>query len=315
VTDSPQKEWVVAALYHFAPLDGLEARREALLDTMGALGVRGTVLLASEGINGTIAGTREGIDAVLQQIKSDPGLAGLSHKESISSKRPFRRARVRLKKEIVALGVPGTDPTAVVGEYVAPEQWNELISHPDVTLIDTRNAYEVGIGTFEGAMDPETGSFRDFPAYVAGNLDPERHKKVAMFCTGGIRCEKATSFMIAQGFQEVYHLKGGILKYLEEIPEGESMWRGECFVFDDRVAVNHDLKPGAYSMCHACRMPLSEEERASPQFEMGVSCPHCFGERSDEDRARYLERELQMRLAAERGEEHLGGVYRADPSR
>ncbi len=310
VTDSDQRQYVVAALYYFASLEDLPRRRQDLLKAMDSNGIRGTILLAAEGVNGTIAGSREGVDEVLSHLRSDPALAGLSHKESFSSKRPFRRARVRLKKEIVTLGVPGVDPTSMVGQYVSPRDWNELISDPDVTLIDARNGYEVGIGTFKGAIDPDTESFRDFPAFVAKNLDPERNKKVAMFCTGGIRCEKGTSFLLSQGFDDVYHLEGGILKYLEEIPEEDSTWEGECFVFDDRVAVNHRLEPGIYSMCHACRMPLSEDERASPRFEMGVSCPHCHGERTEEDRARYQQRELQIKLAAERGEEHLGGINR-----
>lgn len=301
-----EHQFVIAALYHFARLDNIEELQAGLRDVMDANGVRGTVLLAEEGINGTIAGSRAGVDAVLEFIRSDARLAGTRHKESFADEMPFRRGKVRLKKEIVTLGVPGVDPTVKVGRYVSPDQWNTLISDPEVLLIDTRNRYEFRMGTFEGALDPDTTSFRDFPDYVSRELDPEKHRKVAMFCTGGIRCEKATSYLLDQGFEEVYHLEGGILKYLEDVPEEDSLWRGECFVFDDRVGVNHDLRPGSYSMCRACRMPLSEEELDSDHYEEGVSCPYCHEDRSEADRERYRERDRQMRLAAERGIQHLG---------
>ncbi len=269
-------------------------------------GVRGTILLADEGINGTIAGSQDGVRAVLAFLRADERLVDLKHKESFTSDMPFRRTRVRLKKEIVSLGVDGIDPTVSVGQYLNPAEWNRVISDPDVTLIDTRNDYEVHIGTFEGAVNPHTESFRQFPEYIDENLDPSEHKKVAMFCTGGIRCEKATSYLLSRGFENVYHLEGGILRYLEEMPEAESLWKGECFVFDDRVTVDHDLNPGHYTLCHACRMPLSVDDLTSPLYIEGVSCPYCHERRSDDDRARYAERERQMKLARQQGRTHLG---------
>ena len=219
---------------------------------------------------------------------------------------PFYRTKVKLKKEIVTMGVEGIDPREVVGTYVKPTDWNALISDPEVVLVDTRNDYEVQIGTFEGALNPNTETFREFPEYVANNLDPEKNKKVAMFCTGGIRCEKSTAYLKEQGFEEVYHLEGGILKYLEEVPEQETMWQGECFVFDNRVAVNHSLEKGQYDQCHACRMPITEQEMQSEQYEKGISCPHCFDKVTDEQRARFAERQRQVELAKERGEDHIG---------
>ncbi len=298
--------FVVAALYRFAPLPDFAELREPLADVCRQQGVMGTLLLAREGINGTIAGTRKGIDAVLTYLRSDPRLADLEHKESSAGKMPFLRMKVRLKKEIVTLGVPDVDPNLQVGQYVQPEDWNALISDPDVLVIDTRNDYEVGIGSFEGATDPKTETFRQFPDYVKQNLDPRRHRKVAMFCTGGIRCEKASSFMLGQGFDEVFHLKGGILKYLETVPESESLWKGECFVFDDRVAVTHGLNEGSYSECRSCRAPLSVSDRNSPLYERGVSCPFCYHELTDAKRARNSERQRQVMLAAERKESHFG---------
>ena len=297
---------VVAALYHFVRLDELARLREWVLAEMLDHGVRGTILIANEGINGTIAGSRHGIDSVLGVLQADRRLAGLKHKESYTGEMPFRRTKVRLKEEIVSLGVSRVDPTLSVGRYVSPAQWNQLISDPTVTVIDARNKYEVEIGTFEGAVNPHTDSFRQFSEYVEEHLDPAVHKKIAMFCTGGIRCEKATSYLLSTGFEEVYHLEGGILKYLEDVPETESLWRGECFVFDDRVAVDHDLNRGNYELCHACRMPLSAEDMDSPHFVDGASCPHCHDKRTDEDRARYLERQRQMKLAEEQGCTHLG---------
>ena len=269
-------------------------------------GVRGTILIADEGVNGTIAGSRLGVDSVLALLKSDTRLEGLHHKESFADEMPFLRTKVRLKKEIVSLGVEGIDPTLSVGRYVSPAEWNRLISDPEVTLIDTRNDYEVDIGTFDGAINPHTDSFREFPEYVEENLDPALNKRVAMFCTGGIRCEKATSYLLSRGFEEVYHLEGGILKYLEDVPEADSLWRGECFVFDDRVTVDHDLSRGSYELCHGCRMPISAEDMQSPKYVEGASCPRCYDTRSEADRSRYLERARQMKLAKERGREHLG---------
>jgi UPF0176 protein len=293
---------VVAALYHFAPLPDFRALREPLLARCRELDIRGTLLLAEEGINGTISGSRAGIDGILDFIRGDARLAALEHKESLSERHPFRRLKIKLKKEIVTLGVPGVDPNRVVGTYVEPEDWNALISDPDVVVVDTRNDYEVAIGSFRNAVDPKTRSFREFPQYVRENLDPEKHRKVAMFCTGGIRCEKASSFMKAEGFAEVYHLKGGILKYLEKVKPEESLWQGECFVFDHRVGVTHGLGEGEAEMCFGCGHPLRPEEREAPGYEHGVSCLHCVTGLGEEKRARLRERMRQIELARERGE-------------
>lgn len=307
MTRSRQKQpVVVCALYHFVRLDDYPSIQQPLLTLMQDNKVKGTLLLAREGINGTIAGSREGIDNVLNWLKSDPRLEGLDHKESFDDEVPFYRAKVKLKKEIVTMGVEGIDPNRTVGTHVKPRDWNALISDPEVLLIDTRNQYEVEIGTFANAVDPGTDSFREFPDYVRANLDPARHRKIAMFCTGGIRCEKSTAYLKENGFEEVYHLEGGILKYLEEVPESESLWRGECFVFDNRVAVNHRLEKGEYDQCHACRLPITEEDKQSEKYEKGVSCPRCFGRKSSEQKKRFREREKQMMLASERGESHLG---------
>ncbi|WP_193164993.1 oxygen-dependent tRNA uridine(34) hydroxylase TrhO [Microbulbifer hainanensis] len=297
---------VVCALYKFVTLDDFESLREPLLNTMLENRVRGTLLLAREGINGTVAGSREGIDSLLKWLKSDPRLAELDYKESFTDEMPFLRSKVKLKREIVTMGVEDIDPRRTVGTYVKPAEWNQLISDPEVLLIDTRNDYEFQVGTFRNAVNPNTESFREFPQYVRDNLDPAKHKKVAMFCTGGIRCEKSTAYLKEQGFDEVYHLQGGILKYLEEVPKEQTLWDGECFVFDDRVTVNHDLERGNYEQCNACRMPITAEEKQSPQYEQGVSCPHCFDKVAEEDRARFREREKQIQLAKARGEEHIG---------
>tara|TARA_Y100000589_G_scaffold317085_1_gene342600 strand:- start:14 stop:964 length:951 start_codon:yes stop_codon:yes gene_type:complete len=297
---------VVAALYKFVRLGDFEQLREPLLALMLAQDVRGTLLLANEGINGTIAGPRAGIDTVLGWLREDPRLADLEHKESFHDAHPFLRTKVKLKKEIVTMGVEGIDPNRTVGTYLSPQEWNAVISDPETLLIDTRNDYEVEVGTFKGAINPETRTFREFPEYVKESLDPARHKKVAMFCTGGIRCEKSTAYLKEQGFEEVYHLKGGILKYLEEMPKEESLWEGECFVFDERVTVDHDLNPGEFDQCHACRRPISEEEKASEKFQLGVSCPKCFDESSPEQKARFAERQKQIELARARGCQHRG---------
>lgn len=301
-----QREVVVCALYHFVRLDDYSALREPLLQIMQDNHVKGTLLLASEGINGTIAGSREGIEAVLAWLKKDSRLQDLDHKESFDDHIPFYRAKVKLKKEIVTMGVEGIDPREKVGLHIKPRDWNALISDPEVLLIDTRNKYEVEIGTFENAVDPATDSFREFPEFVKEHLDPGKHKKIAMFCTGGIRCEKSTAYLKENGFDEVYHLEGGILKYLEEVPENESLWKGECFVFDNRVAVNHQLEKGDYDQCHACRLPITEQDKQSAKYEKGVSCPRCFDRKSAQERTRFREREKQMQLAAKRGETHLG---------
>lgn len=302
----PTPPIVVCALYQFVALPDYEALRQPLLDVMLAHHVKGTLLLANEGINGTIAGDRSGIDAVLAHLKQDERFQAIVYKESFDDTMPFYRSKVKLKKEIVTMGVEGIDPKHVVGTYVKPSEWNALISDPDVLLIDTRNDYEIGIGTFQGAINPNTKTFREFPDYVKTQLDPNRHKKVAMFCTGGIRCEKSTAYLKEQGFDDVYHLEGGILKYLEEVPEEQSLWQGECFVFDNRVAVNHQLEKGQYDQCHACRRPITEEDKQHQHYQPGVSCHHCYDEYSDEQRERFRQREQQMQLAKERGEAHLG---------
>ncbi len=297
--------FTVAALYHFnrfADLPGIRAPLSALCLEQG---VKGTLLLAEEGINGTIAGTREGIDAVLSHIRALPGCSGLEWKESHASEMPFRKMKVRLKREIVTMGQPDVDPRARVGHYVQPEAWNALIQDPEVVVIDTRNDYEVAIGTFDGAIDPKTKSFSEFPNWWADHKDQFDGKKVAMFCTGGIRCEKSTNFLLGQGVQDVYHLKGGILKYLEHVPEDESTWNGECFVFDGRVSVGHGLREGSHRLCHACRRPIMPEDVKRPEFEVGVSCHHCIKETTDRDKVRFRERQKQIDLAKARGEQHL----------
>lgn len=297
---------VVAALYKFVRLHGFEQLQQPLLDLMHDNDVRGTLLLADEGINGTISGPRAGVDTVLGWLKQDERLVALEHKESFHDEHPFLRTKVKLKKEIVTMGVEGIDPTRTVGTYLSPEEWNTVISDPDTVLIDTRNDYEVEVGTFKGAINPETRTFREFPEYVKETLDPARHKKVAMFCTGGIRCEKSTAYLKEQGFEEVYHLKGGILKYLEEMPKEDSLWEGECFVFDERVTVDHDLNPGEFDQCHACRRPISDEDKRSEQFQLGVSCPKCYDESSPEQKQRFAERQKQIELARARGRQHRG---------
>ncbi|MGR5231437.1 oxygen-dependent tRNA uridine(34) hydroxylase TrhO [Vibrio rotiferianus] len=300
-------KYVVCALYKFVELENYQELREPLLALMNTHGVHGTLLLASEGINGTVAATREGIEALLTWLNAEPRLTDIVYKESYSDTQPFNRTKVKLKKEIVTLGVEGIDPRHVVGTYVKPQDWNDLIADPEVFVVDTRNDYEIEIGTFKHAVNPNTDTFREFPNYVKQNMDPEKHKKVAMFCTGGIRCEKSTAYMKEQGFDEVYHLEGGILKYLEEVSEEESLWEGDCYVFDGRVAVNHQLEKADYDLCNACRLPITEEDKQSELFEQGVSCPKCFGKHSEEQIARFREREKQVVLAAAHGVQHVGG--------
>lgn len=308
-TDAPTDQGdgvLVAAFYHFASLPDYKAMRGPLLQRCEDLGLLGTILLAEEGINGTVAGPERGVRRLLERLGEDPRLEGLQAKFSRTGEAPFYRMKVRLKKEIVSLGVPGVDPRQAVGEYVAPEHWNALIARDDVRLVDTRNDYEVHLGTFRGAEDPGTRSFREFPAWVAEHLDPERDEHVAMFCTGGIRCEKSTAYLKSLGFRNVYHLEGGILNYLEQVDAAESAWEGDCFVFDNRVTVDHELRQGDLEVCPACRMPVTEADRASPKFELHVSCPRCFDRLTPEKRERLLERGKQIELAAQRGERHLG---------
>lgn len=298
--------YVVAALYHFTRFADPAALRDPLLDLARRNGVKGTLLLAHEGINGTIAGSRAGIDTVLDHIRGLPGCADFEWKESGASDEPFNRMKVRLKREIVTMGQPDVDPTAAVGNYVDPADWNDLIQSPDVAVIDTRNDYEVAIGTFSGAIDPETKSFGEFPAWWEENKDRFHNKRIAMFCTGGIRCEKSTNYLLGQGVQDVYHLKGGILKYLEEVPEADSTWEGECFVFDGRVSVGHGLKEGPHELCFACRQPILPADKERPEFELGVSCHQCIDATTDEHKERFRERQKQVALSAKRGERHIG---------
>lgn len=297
---------VVAALYHFAAFPNFKEFQIPLLNFCNEQNIKGTLLLAHEGINGTVAGSRKAIDALLKFIRSDEKFAKLEHKESFTDETPFYRMKVRLKKEIVTMGVENIDPNEIVGTYIDPEDWNDLISDPDTILIDTRNDYEVAIGTFEGARDPKTKTFREFPDWVRQQKDLGKKTKIAMFCTGGIRCEKSTAFMKQEGFEDVFHLKGGILKYLENVEPEDSKWHGDCFVFDERVSVGHGLVQGDYDQCHACRMPLSEEEKRLNTYEKGISCLHCIDEKTDEDRARFKDRQLQVELANKRGEKHIG---------
>ncbi|WP_380878340.1 UPF0176 protein [Sphingomonas sp. DBB INV C78] len=300
----------VAALYKFARLDDCDAVRRELASLCCSAGLKGTLLLAGEGINGTIAGSDHAIATVLTFIRGLPGFAELEVKYSAAETMPFHRMKVRVKREIVTMGQPGIDPLTGVGHYVAPEDWNALISDPGTIVIDTRNDYEVAIGSFAGAIDPKTASFRDFPAWFRAERDrllgSTDRLKIAMFCTGGIRCEKSTAFLKAEGLDEVYHLQGGILKYLETVPAEQSLWEGECFVFDERVAVGHGLEAGTHVLCRGCRRPVSEADQASPLYVSGVSCPACHATRTDEQRAGYAERDRQEHLAKARGTSHIG---------
>jgi len=298
----------IAALYHFTALPDFKKLQPWLQKMCDLLNIKGTILLAHEGINGTISGSNDAIHSILEYIKADPRLAGLDAKFSEADDSPFYRMKVRLKKEIVTMGVENIDPNNVVGTYVDPNDWNALISDPDTVLIDTRNDYEVEIGTFQGAINPNTKTFREFPDWVEDNRDNLKKPKVAMFCTGGIRCEKASAYMKQNGFDDVYHLKGGILKYLETQPEEKSLWDGECFVFDQRVAVKHNLEQGQYDQCFACRHPITEDEKKSPLYQKGISCHRCFDAMTEEQKARFAERQKQIELAKKRGETHIGRV-------
>ncbi|TMM52482.1 rhodanese-related sulfurtransferase [Sulfitobacter sabulilitoris] len=300
--------YTIAALYHFTRFDDPAALKPALVDLCAAHDVRGTLLLAPEGINGTIAGSRAGIDSVIAHLRALPGCATLEWKEATSDGAPFGKMKVRLKREIVTMGQPDVDPRAAVGHYVDAADWNDLISRPDVAVIDTRNDYEVAIGSFDGAIDPKTQSFGDFPAWWETNKHRFHNKKVAMFCTGGIRCEKSTNYLLGQGVKDVFHLKGGILKYLEEVPENQSRWQGDCFVFDNRVSVGHGLREGPHMLCHGCRRPILPGDTQHPGYEPGVSCHHCVSETSEADKARFRERQRQIELGRQRGMEHLGAA-------
>jgi UPF0176 protein len=304
----------VAALYRFASLPDPASLRDLVRAQCVKQGIKGTILLATEGLNGTIAGAEAGIAEIIGYLRTLPGCAGLDVKYSHADEMPFYRMKVMVKKEIVALGQPDVDPVGKVGNYVAPQDWNALISDPETVVIDTRNDYEVGIGTFKGAIDPKTATFRDFPDWFRANRDAvtSGKTKVAMFCTGGIRCEKSTAFLRSEGIDAVYHLEGGILRYLETVPKDDSLWEGECFVFDQRVSVGHGLELGSYGRCHACRDPLSAEEMASPLYVEGISCPHCHDQFDDSRRARFAERQKQVKLAEKRGKGHIGVDPRHD---
>jgi len=292
--------YVIAALYHFTRFDDPAALKADLFALCQSQEVFGTLLFAPEGINGTISGPRAGIDRVLAHIRALPGCADLDWKEATSNRRPFGKMKVRIKREIVTMGQPDVDPRARVGHYIDPQDWNALIAQEDVAVIDTRNDYEVAIGTFDGAIDPKTQSFGEFPAWWEENKHRFHNKKIAMFCTGGIRCEKSTNYLLGQGVEDVFHLKGGILKYLEEVPAHQSSWQGSCFVFDNRVSVEHGLAEGPHLLCHGCRQPILPEDKLRPQYEEGVSCHKCFDRTSDYDKDRFRERQKQIRLSKSR---------------
>ena len=292
--------YTIAAFYQFARFEDPKALQGPLAKLACGQGVTGTLLLANEGVNGTIAGSATGVEAVVSHIRSLPGCAGIEPKYSQSHKAPFRRLKVRLKREIVTMGQPDVDPSAAVGHYVDPADWNDLIGVPDVAVIDTRNDYEVKIGTFSGAIDPKTEKFGDFPAWWNANKAALAGKRIAMFCTGGIRCEKATNYLIGEGVEDVFHLKGGILKYLEDVPKEASTWEGECFVFDELVSVGHGLKAGDYQLCRGCRRPLSPDDLKRPEYEAGVACHHCVDETTDAQKARFRERQRQCDIARTR---------------
>lgn len=307
--------YLVAAFYKFAALPDFKELQKGIQDCAIANEVMGTILLAEEGINGTVAGPEKGVYTLIDFIKSDDRISDLEHKESWADKNPFYRMKVRLKKEIVTLGVEGVSPTKQVGEYIEPKEWNDFIQDPDVVVVDTRNNYEVAIGTFKDALDPETTSFRELPQWVEKQGELLKGKKIAMFCTGGIRCEKSTSFMKEQGYGDVYHLKGGILRYLEHVPEEESLWEGECFVFDQRVSVGHGLEQGPYDLCNACRYPITEEDKKSELYAKGVSCPKCYDKQSTRQRQRFIERQRQMELAKLRGEKHIAADQKSQKNK
>ena len=304
--NTSSNEIVIAALYKFVRLPDFRALRQPLLERCRELRLKGTFLLAPEGINGAVAGSREGIDGILEHLRSEPRFAGLAHKESLAARIPFHRMKVKLKQEIVSLGIAGVDPEHLRGEYVKPEDWNTEISRPDTLVLDVRNEYETGIGAFKNAVAPHTGTFREFPEYVEKNLNPQEHTRIAMYCTGGIRCEKASSYLLSRGFREVVQLQGGILNYLEKVDRNHSRWEGECFVFDSRVAVDHELAEGEFEQCYACRRPLNQDDMASDKYLPGVYCPRCHDDLTPEQRRRFSERQRQVELAESRGEQHIG---------
>ena len=295
-------------MYKFVGLPDFRELKRPLLERCRELRLKGTLLLAPEGINGTVAGRRESIDGILDYLRSEPRFADLAHEESLAAGAPFHRMKVKLRQEIVSLGLPGVDPEQLRGEYVKPEDWNAEISRPDTLVLDVRNEYETGIGGFKNAVAPNTGTFREFPDYVDKNLNPEQHTRVAMYCTGGIRCEKASSYLLSRGFREVVQLQGGILNYLEKVDRDHSRWEGECFVFDSRVAIDHELAEGEFEQCFACRRPLRQDDMASEKYQPGVSCPRCHDDLTPEQRRRFSERQRQVELAESRGEQHIGSV-------
>lgn len=301
-----ENRFIVAALYKFVRLPDFRELKRPLLERCRELRLKGTLLLAPEGINGAVAGSREGIDGILDYLRSEPRFADLAHKESLAAGVPFHRMKIKLRQEIVSLGIPGVDPEQLRGEFVKPEDWNAEISRPDTLVLDVRNEYETGIGGFKNAVAPNTGTFREFPDYVEKNLNPEQHTRVAMYCTGGIRCEKASSYLLSRGFREVVQLQGGILNYLEKVDRKHSRWEGECFVFDGRVAVDHELAEGEFEQCFACRRPLRQDDMASEKYQPGVSCPRCHDDLTPEQRRRFSERQRQVELAESRGEQHIG---------
>lgn len=287
----------IAALYLFTPIADPAELKQKFLQELSPLQLCGTLLIAPEGINGTLAGSELAIQELLISLNNNTGLSQKDVKFSYSEEKPFNRFKIRLKREIVTFNQPHVNPNLRVGTYIEPDQWNTLIEDPDVTVIDTRNRYETLIGTFKNAIDPKIDSFTEFSDYVRENLDPKKHKKIAMFCTGGIRCEKASSFMLAEGFESVFHLKGGILKYLEEIPKEQSRWQGDCYVFDRRMAVGHGLTTGHYSMCYCCGYPLSDKDKTHNLYEEGVSCAHCYEKTSSENKSNYRMRHKQLTIA------------------
>ena len=304
---------LIAAFYKFVDWDNLKRKKSEIEKLCLKNNIVGTILLANEGINGTIAGSEKSVLAVIKGLKDDPLLSEIKPKFSKAEGEIFKRMKVRLKKEIVSMGMENIRPANLKGRTVKAGDWNALISNLKTLVIDTRNQYECAIGTFKGSLDPKTKSFREFPKWSKNNLKAlmkkEGKTKVAMFCTGGIRCEKASSYLLGEGIEEVYQLEGGILKYLENISSEESLWEGECFVFDERVSIQHGLVEGNYSMCHACRMPIDDDDMKSKKYSEGISCPHCYATHSEERKERFAERQRQIKLAKTRNEKHLGKTY------